>query len=226
MLIAGLTLSVASVAYADGPDGTGPGGVGSTDGSSSLVLWLKGDAGVSTSGAKVIGWSDQSGNGNSASGVGATYLSNRINGQSAIGFDGSEVYSVSSLNIANPYTIFTASRQDGSTRQRLISSGSVNWLLGYHNGQEDQFYAEGWIHNPVTPVTSDTIMYAATGDGMSSALYRDGQQLTRNDGGTAAPGILQLGGTTAEASDGTVAEVIVFDSVLYFFKSFFKPATI
>ena len=45
--------------------GGGPGGVGETDGNGSLVLWLKGDAGVTTGGT--LTWADQSGYGNDAS---------------------------------------------------------------------------------------------------------------------------------------------------------------
>lgn len=41
----------------------GPGGIGSTDGSSSLELWLRADQGISTIDGKVQTWADLSGNG-------------------------------------------------------------------------------------------------------------------------------------------------------------------
>ncbi|MFN9502172.1 MAG: T9SS type A sorting domain-containing protein [Chryseotalea sp.] len=54
---------------------TGPGGVGNATGANSQpinVLWLRGDAGVSTSGSLVDTWADQSGNSNNATGAGVT----------------------------------------------------------------------------------------------------------------------------------------------------------
>ncbi|WP_218022461.1 LamG-like jellyroll fold domain-containing protein [Chryseotalea sanaruensis] len=54
---------------------TGPGGVGNSSGASSQpqnVLWLKSDAGISTSGGFVDGWLDQSGNNNHATATGGT----------------------------------------------------------------------------------------------------------------------------------------------------------
>ncbi|HPM32859.1 MAG TPA: hypothetical protein PLJ60_21175, partial [Chryseolinea sp.] len=54
---------------------TGPGGVGNADGSSGQpqnVLWLRSNTGISTTGALVDSWTDQSGNSNSATGSGAT----------------------------------------------------------------------------------------------------------------------------------------------------------
>ena len=68
----------------------GPGGVGSTNGTSSLKLWLRADSGVTTSGSNVTAWADLSGNSNNASqGTTAdqpTFVSNSINGQPAIQF--------------------------------------------------------------------------------------------------------------------------------------------
>jgi len=46
--------------------GTGPGGVGVTDGNSKLRLWLKADVDVTTRGDYVLQWLDQSGNQNNA----------------------------------------------------------------------------------------------------------------------------------------------------------------
>jgi hypothetical protein len=54
---------------------TGPGGVGNANGDAGQpqnVLWLRANSGISASGGFVDGWADQSGNGNNASGSGAT----------------------------------------------------------------------------------------------------------------------------------------------------------
>ncbi|KER09736.1 MAG: hypothetical protein HY22_09065 [[Candidatus Thermochlorobacteriaceae] bacterium GBChlB] len=74
---------------------TGPGGVGNATGSSGQPqnrLWLRADAGTSTSvnNAPVSSWSDQSGNGNVASQTGAarpTYQSGVVNGKPVLRFN-------------------------------------------------------------------------------------------------------------------------------------------
>ncbi|NBC86435.1 MAG: T9SS type A sorting domain-containing protein [Bacteroidetes bacterium] len=70
---------------------TGPGGVGNAAGSGSQpenVLWLRGDAGLVTSGGDVIEWTDQSGNGNSVSDNGSapTLSAGAINGEDGVSF--------------------------------------------------------------------------------------------------------------------------------------------
>lgn len=72
---------------------TGPGGVGETDGSSDLELWLKADAGVTKDGSdRVSAWADQSGNGRNAtqstSDKRPTYYANQQNGQPVLRLDG------------------------------------------------------------------------------------------------------------------------------------------
>ncbi len=91
---------IAPLAASAANGGDGPGGVGVTNGSSSLELWLRGDQGVfadagcisAASGGGSAGcWQDQSGNGNHATESGTaspTYLTGVQNGQSSIRFDG------------------------------------------------------------------------------------------------------------------------------------------
>ena len=69
---------------------SGPGGIGTNDGNSGLELWLRGNAGVTTSNGNVTGWNDQSGNGrNFSSGSKSPALSSGgINGFDAIDFTG------------------------------------------------------------------------------------------------------------------------------------------
>lgn len=73
---------------------SGPGGVGTTNGTSSLKLWLKADDGPSTTtnGQQVSTWSDRSGASNHVSSSGSsrpTFETNVQNGQPAINFNGS-----------------------------------------------------------------------------------------------------------------------------------------
>jgi uncharacterized Zn-binding protein involved in type VI secretion len=182
-----------------------------------LKLWLRADSGIVADQGSVTAWYDLSGNGNNANGAGATVVANEVNGQPMVKFDGSNIYTVTPLTINAPYTILTVSKQDGSSRNRLISSASTNWLLGYLSGNEDQFYAEGWVNQPSLAASGSAYLYSATGSGAFSTLYRDGFKLAENANGLAAPGTLALGGygvTASEASDGKIAEVIVYDGVL------------
>ena len=58
---------------------------------SGLSLWLKADAGVTTSGSNVTAWADQSGNGkNMTSGVNPIFVNGVKNGKPALSFTGSE----------------------------------------------------------------------------------------------------------------------------------------
>lgn len=106
VLVAVLALSVSSPAYSHtGGAGTGPGGVGRTDGAGRLKLWLKGDAGVytdtgcsaaATNGDPAACWGDQSGSGNSfvqsTAGSRPAYVTGALNGRPVLRFDGAADY--------------------------------------------------------------------------------------------------------------------------------------
>lgn len=71
--------------------GDGPGGIGTTDGSSSLILWLNPSAGTTVDGSNnLTAWADQSGNGNNASTTASSeplLVSNVKNGFPVVRFD-------------------------------------------------------------------------------------------------------------------------------------------
>ncbi|MEZ2238559.1 DUF4347 domain-containing protein, partial [Microcoleus sp.] len=223
---AALAFSPAVTAAYSGILGNGPGGIDIVTGTP-LQVWLKANTIAGANGSAVTNWADSSGVGNNATGTGATLVTNEINGQSVVKFDGTNVYSVGGA-ISNPYTLLTVSKQDGLSRNRLISSystGPTNWLLGYWAlgapVGEDQFYANGWVYNNPNniPFTGNPIIYSATGTGSLSTFYRNGSSLAANNSGITAPGQLALGGTNFtgifnEQSDGKVAEVIAFNRVL------------
>ena len=86
-----LAFSPAVTAAYSGVLGNGPGGIGSTNGTSELQWWLRGDKGV-TATTTISSWADQSGVGLNA--TQATVASqpaftfNAINGQPVVSFDG------------------------------------------------------------------------------------------------------------------------------------------
>ena len=198
---------------------------------SNLKLWVKADAGVIMDGyGKVAIWKDLSGNGNNF--LQSTYAARptkttgdaSFNGLPALTFNASQwMPTVASLDAAptSTYTIFTVSRLTGSSNQRLISSASTNWLMGYHGGYENRFYANNWIVQPTTAPNTVSHLYEVTSNGVAaggSSFYDYGTLL---GSGTAAspngPGILELNGYlsgTSEMSTGEVAEVIYYNTVL------------
>jgi len=108
--------------------GNGPGGVGMTDGSSTLELWLRADKGVFadggcntavTDGNSVGCWQDQSGNGVSATqATGAqqpTFNTGVLNNQPVLFFDGADYDNLVSGSISlDHFTIFSVINSTGT----------------------------------------------------------------------------------------------------------------
>lgn len=114
-----------------------------------------------------------------------------------------------------PYTILTVSRMRGDRNQRLITSTTHNWLLGYYAGEMDVMHAEGWVSPPTKKeVDKAPHIYTATGTGKESALYRDGTLVATNSTALSGIGRLSLGGRGEEMSNGDIAEVLVYSRVL------------
>lgn len=138
----------------------GPGGVGVTNGNSSLELWLKANTGVysddtcttaATNGGAVACWADRSGNGYNVTQSTAAYQPSLqtgvVNGQPVTRYDGSTDYLerpyVSDLN-PNTFTVFGVWRTTGGSGFRSPLT-SRKYLQGY------AFYAEStwqfWVSN-------------------------------------------------------------------------------
>lgn len=134
---------------------TGPAGVGT---SSNNVLWLKADAGTSTStnGGAVTSWNDQSGNGINVTQTVTTqqplFATNVINGFPAVQFDNVSSTNDKMLGPDSPlldstsgYTFFTVSRPqvvDGAARvilsKRTTVSIDQSFMLFYYTGSTFQ----------------------------------------------------------------------------------------
>jgi hypothetical protein len=145
-----LAFSPAVTAAYSGVLGNGPGGIDIVTGTP-LKVWLKANTIAGANGSAVNTWTDSSGAGNNATGTGATLVTNEINGQSVVKFDGTNIYSVggSGASISNPYTILTVSKQDGAAKKRLISTytSANNWLLGILESKPEWW--RDWERRPV-----------------------------------------------------------------------------
>ena len=105
---------------------TGPGGVGSIDGTSDLILWLDADAVTGTNGTTITSWNDQSGyNHHFTVGNGAIFNTSIVNGYSAFHFNSTSHYFEraysASINPAS-FSIFTTSNVETSSRHKALVS--------------------------------------------------------------------------------------------------------
>jgi hypothetical protein len=103
-------------------------------------------------------WTDLSGNGNHMTLYGSpTYLPSQNGG--VFQFVQPNQYATSTLNYStSSFTIMAASRfsPSGSTKRRVITATTNNWLFGHYNGgNTESYYANGWISN--TNATSDSV---------------------------------------------------------------------
>jgi len=102
---------------------------------SGLSLWLKSDAGVTTSGSSVTAWADQSGNGlnangNVTDGVNPTFVSNVKNGEPVLRFGNNNDATVlrtaqTTFGNSGEFTIFTAHQynETGNDWATLVQKG-------------------------------------------------------------------------------------------------------
>ncbi len=221
-------------------DKTGPAGVEAADGSSDLQLWLKADAGTSstTDGGAISQWNDQSGYGvNVSQATGSkqpTYENdgtNALNGNPVVHFDGADelISSAStSLNIDNDFTIFLV-KNDNTTQPAANSSYfCLNTVSGegirvYRDNTNDKFiakasgnYTEDYIYTSgVTNNATYIGEYKRSGTTMYMSRF-GGSYFT--DIGTTGP--IEFG-TTPQVQigyddglwylQGNIAEVIAFN---------------
>ncbi|MCH8043377.1 MAG: tandem-95 repeat protein, partial [Planctomycetes bacterium] len=194
-----------------------------TDG---LVLHLDAMQIEQEAGTLVSQWDDLSGSGNHASiSFGdPTLVASRINGQPAVQFDGDD-YLRTVTQFGSQYTVFSVATLDGGRNGRLVSSGSVNWLMGYWMNREGVFYAGGWVVNDCgaagvsCPPDTNPDLYVATSTagGQSKRLFRDGALIggPNGAGGNTPIGSLELGSSLgSEPSNGSVGEIVIYDRVL------------
>ncbi len=101
---------------------TGPGGVGKTDGTSTLNLWLNPDIGIATG---VSSWVDQSGYGHdvsqSTTSARPSEQTNTLNGHSVVRFDGNDDYlkhNLSSSTTQDNYTLLFVWKWNNSAKKK------------------------------------------------------------------------------------------------------------
>ncbi|QTE24032.1 T9SS type A sorting domain-containing protein [Polaribacter cellanae] len=206
---------------------TGPGGVGTVDGTSNLEYWI--DANKNVTGAPVTNWLDLSGNavGNTITG-GPTLTTNSLNGQSVITFDGVDDHIVTNLSInAGVFPNLTVialyvPRIDGSGGvwgeddegwDRFILDKGTNLNSMVSKGTGPELNITG-IFPRLTPVITTVAYQEDVTNG--STVYANGkpQRTFTSNFAPEASNNLHIGdiGSTSGAYyfDGNIAELMVF----------------
>ena len=196
-----------------------PAAPGSVD--TGLVLWLDAsDASTMTlSGTTVNEWRDKyGGTGKMTLRAGTpTPVASGIGEMPTVRFS-SASWMNDGVNHSAPCTIFYVSRQTGGSNARVLGASGNNWLMGYHGGQRDRFYFEGWVKEAGVSSDTNPHLYVATidGAGQPSTVWGDGTLLASNTGGTQGPNNLELNGYSSggELSDCDISELVVYNRVL------------
>ena len=203
---------------------------------SGLSLWLKADAGVTTSGSNVTAWADQSGNGQNATATESycpTFVSTdaQFNNKPSILFDGvgnSLVIPSINFGINMNNSIFVAFRvSDGAVGTFLTQGGMGNYFLGItdnalniSNSNTAGIILAGLASNNTKNIVS------ATNNNYSITLYQNGFQVGdttiysefTNDGAEMLIGgdssIVNNGQSDGYWFNGKIAEIIVYNRAI------------
>jgi len=107
--------------------GTGPGGIGTTDGTSSLEWWLKADAITGLVNGQVVGsWNDQSGNTRNVTGNGQTWQTGVQNNVPSILFSGAQnpFQSLTAMTVGTVYVVAQYLPTTFTNYQGLFNGGA------------------------------------------------------------------------------------------------------
>jgi hypothetical protein len=219
---------------------TGPGGVGATDGSSALELWMRGETGTlltssatnaTATGDPVAEWRDLSGNGRHATAA-STPTDRRpllragtdgLNGQAILRFDGTNDFlrtGTISPALSQPFTLFTLSRKLGSATTALTvadsrTSGTNTLTQGYWTNTTQARINAGT--NLTLAITqNDFTILRGVFDGASSSLAANGGTAATGNIGVRAVDGFTIGATRNSDGflNGDIAEVIAYSRVL------------
>ncbi|MEG3997249.1 DUF4347 domain-containing protein, partial [Microcoleus sp. SVA1B1] len=234
---AALAFSPEVTAAYSGILGNGPGGIGSTNGTSELQWWLRGDKGV-TATTTVSSWADQSGVGLNATqaiaGSQPTFTINAINGQPVVSFNGTaknlqtptlpatfattstSLFIVANTQAANQSAVIGNSGYPGATNRYIVhlpwSDSNVYWDMGN--------IAAGGRLSPAWGGTTNTPYewHFRSEQGVGQRIERNGTSIASD----ATASTFNLAGQSlyvnhpgsANFYNGSVAEVISYNRAL------------
>lgn len=192
-----------------------------------LHLWLKADAGVTTSnGVNVASWADQSGNGRDATMPQATrqpeLVGSALNGLPVIRFGGAQSFVLDTPATPTRFTIFIVGKNTKLSDVSIIlgpSGNSPNNQLRWENDTQALFVGTGNGLPVVTATIGNTRVYHAFStqyDGATMSVYRDGGFVSSAAFSTAGPWIFASVGAFFSSlfMEGDLAEILIYDRPL------------
>jgi concanavalin A-like lectin/glucanase superfamily protein len=211
--------------------------------SSGLKLWLKADAGVTSSGGSVSRWADQSGSGTDATQATASsqpsLIANAVNGRPGLRFDGVDDF----LNFTLPVNGLTgmsmfmvssnSSDRNGGTVSRAenaplfwgeTSSWGTVYLSPFQTNVKFRFgtgQTNNWpSYTRPASIGSAFSRTSAIHNGSTDILYVDGQEVLREGGKLSSIAKVKDTATVGRGFwdntyfPGTIAEVLVYNRAL------------
>ncbi len=220
----------------------GPGGVGSTDGNSSLIMWMDANELNASNGSTVTNWTDKSGYGNNfTNGNGATFVANAQNGMAALEFNGSSNYfehpfssdltpqditliAANKIYSSNTYKAVYSNRDDppgSATRGYILYSHPNSNQMRFWTGRQNSSWHQTSSQTNLNNVwASQAIRYNSSIS--QKKIYIKGT-LKKTQTSTVAPNSqrpIRIGAGRNESSSpnyyfkGQMGELIVFNEVL------------
>lgn len=111
--------------------------------------------------------------------------------------------------LPTPFTLFHITRYSGSTKRRIITSHTGNWLDGHWNGRSGVAYHNGWLTQNSTSIHGDDFFISSS----QYNLYRSDGTVRGTSGASSTNPILGVN-TQGETSDWEVIEILVYDREL------------
>lgn len=220
---------------------TGPGGVGASNGSTNLALWLDASKINSSEGSQITTWSDASGYGHDfTNGAGAIFEKEATNGYSSLKFNGVSHYfqrAYTDLLATSQFTIFSATNVETSTTTKTVLSNRDNSASAPYRGYmlystpSSNIWEFGsgrntntWeINNSQTTTTgkwsSQLLSYQKSAEGKMLNINGDARSHTYQTMYTNSNKPFRIGAGKNETSPddffkGEIGEVILFNTVL------------
>ncbi|MBN8460055.1 MAG: autotransporter-associated beta strand repeat-containing protein [Verrucomicrobia bacterium] len=197
-----------------------------------MKVWLDaadpeadGDATLPTDGSEVSTWKNKGTDGVTSDFTATTtgtgnplYKASEaaFNGKPVVNFAPARKMLANTVNYTSTVSVVYVGRI-GATKQRLVSGGTVNWLLGYWNGNMNTNYWNGGSLGSAADTNPHIWITGATNGSYAGYRFDAGGEVSIGTGSGAGPTAgLTLGGrwSDAERSDGDIAELFVFDHQL------------
>lgn len=197
------------------------------NGISDLVVWCKGDAGVTNAGGGAVSqWADQSVNGNhlqQSTGAARPITGTRtINSINVIDFTPNQFLDIAADLALTSATIFVVLQSDSATSGRFVDgvpsqygTGSGHRNLCYVNATSHnwtRFAGSTEVNSGIAATTSATQIVSEFSNSAGDKQYVNGTAGTAGNAGSNPLGVLRIGGDeskTLEMFNGVVGEIVV-----------------